>query len=329
MFIFLAELFAILWVFLLGAAIGSFLNVVIYRLPRGKTLFGRSQCPYCHANIAMYDNIPVFSWFCLRGRCRTCRLGIAARYPIVEFIVGTIFLLVAVATIGLGGATIPGVEVPRYSGLAWQLFEPRDEIMWMFVCQSLLLTGLFAIALLRLDGQSIPISIAGFVIAGGFVAGLGAPALPEVSLGTLGEIGSGFPMNRPFLGLAVGVLYGFTLELALVATSRELRPVRFLAIVVWGVTGWAIGYDAINSVTLIATVVFIARRSTSLRTPQLNDFSEGVLLLAWILNIVGWLLLAQIPGWPSPVVAWYTSAMWFAGNLALLSFVRWRACLGD
>ena len=56
-----------------GALIGSFLNVVIYRLPRGETVVtGRSRCPGCGATIRGYDNMPVFSWLLLRGRCRDC-----------------------------------------------------------------------------------------------------------------------------------------------------------------------------------------------------------------------------------------------------------------
>ena len=78
-----------------GAIFGSFLNVVAYRLPRGESLSRpRSRCPQCQTPIKPYDNVPVLSWLALRGRCRTCRAPISARYPLVEAVTG--FLCAAV-----------------------------------------------------------------------------------------------------------------------------------------------------------------------------------------------------------------------------------------
>jgi leader peptidase (prepilin peptidase) / N-methyltransferase len=68
-----------------GLVIGSFLNVVAYRLPRGESLvFPGSRCPSCGAHVKAYDNIPVLGWIALRGRCRACHEAISARYPVVE-----------------------------------------------------------------------------------------------------------------------------------------------------------------------------------------------------------------------------------------------------
>ena len=84
---------AALWVFWVGACLGSFVNVVAYRLPKGQSLVRpRSRCTHCRRLIAFYDNIPVFSWFWLRGRCRHCRGPISPRYPAVEFAVGALAL---------------------------------------------------------------------------------------------------------------------------------------------------------------------------------------------------------------------------------------------
>lgn len=77
--------FSVVVVFLLGLVSGSFLNVVIHRLPRGESVaFPGSHCPACGAPIRPYDNVPVLSWLVLRGRCRVCRAPISARYPFVE-----------------------------------------------------------------------------------------------------------------------------------------------------------------------------------------------------------------------------------------------------
>ncbi len=82
----------------LGAVFGSFLNVVAYRLPRGESLSRpRSRCPGCLTQIRAYDNVPVLSWLVLRGRCRTCRAPISARYPLVEAATGALCALVVLA----------------------------------------------------------------------------------------------------------------------------------------------------------------------------------------------------------------------------------------
>ncbi len=80
----------------LGAIIGSFLNVVIHRLPREESIvFPNSRCPACGANIQFYDNIPVLSYLILRGRCRACNAPVSPRYPAVEIITALTFGFVA------------------------------------------------------------------------------------------------------------------------------------------------------------------------------------------------------------------------------------------
>ena len=79
-----------------GLVIGSFLNVVIWRVPRGESVVSPpSACPNCHTQIKPYDNIPVLSWLILRGRCRNCGEPISARYPFIEALTGIVFALLA------------------------------------------------------------------------------------------------------------------------------------------------------------------------------------------------------------------------------------------
>jgi leader peptidase (prepilin peptidase)/N-methyltransferase len=82
------------FVALLGLAIGSFLNVVVYRVPEGRSLTPDSACPKCGTAIRKRDNIPVVSWLLLRGRCRGCAQPISARYPLVEAGTAAAFVLV-------------------------------------------------------------------------------------------------------------------------------------------------------------------------------------------------------------------------------------------
>lgn len=92
----------------LGLAVGSFLNVVIYRVPRHRSIVApRSACPSCGTTIANRDNVPVLSWFVLHGRCRTCGNPISFRYPLVEAATAALFAGVALRF----GATAP---LPAY-----------------------------------------------------------------------------------------------------------------------------------------------------------------------------------------------------------------------
>ena len=82
---------------ILGLAIGSFLNVVVHRLPAGASLVRpASACPSCRRPVAARDNIPVLSWLLLRGRCRHCGVDISPRYPLIELVTGLLFVAAAV-----------------------------------------------------------------------------------------------------------------------------------------------------------------------------------------------------------------------------------------
>jgi len=87
------ETFIFIWVFLFGLAIGSFLNVVIYRVPRHKNfLMSRSVCPYCSHQLKWYHNIPMVSYLFLKGKCAFCKHPISFRYPLVEIINALVYV---------------------------------------------------------------------------------------------------------------------------------------------------------------------------------------------------------------------------------------------
>jgi leader peptidase (prepilin peptidase) / N-methyltransferase len=94
-----------------GLAVGSFLNVVIYRVPIGKSIvYPASACPNCGSGIHAYDNVPVVSWFALRGKCRNCSESISARYPLVELGTGLLFFVVALPLSAQLASPAPTVE---------------------------------------------------------------------------------------------------------------------------------------------------------------------------------------------------------------------------
>lgn len=83
----------ILFLFILGLSIGSFLNVLIDRLPRRESILGRSYCEFCKKTLSWKDLIPALSFIYLRGKCRYCKAKLSYQYPIVEFITGLLFVL--------------------------------------------------------------------------------------------------------------------------------------------------------------------------------------------------------------------------------------------
>ena len=145
------DLFVAAWFFFLGGCIGSFLNVVVYRVPRGMTLVRRSsRCPYCCTKIRFRDNIPIFGWLMLRGRCRACHLPISVRYPLVETTVAIIFLTLAYVDLCHGGAS------GRAVGFASALAEPQWNLIGLYAFHCLLLSTLLTIALIVYDSRSLP-----------------------------------------------------------------------------------------------------------------------------------------------------------------------------
>lgn len=99
------------WSALLGACVGSFLNVVAWRLPRDESVVRpRSHCPHCGSSLTWFENIPLLSWLIQRGRCRHCGVGVSPRYPAVELLCAGLFVAAAAAApaISAAGSSLPG-----------------------------------------------------------------------------------------------------------------------------------------------------------------------------------------------------------------------------
>ena len=180
----LVSVFASLWVFVLGSCIGSFLNVVIYRLPAGLQIGKpKSRCPKCETPLTARDNIPILGWLVLRGKCRYCQIPIAARYPIIETISGIIFLGLIIAEIATGGANLPIREVTPSDGNPIDLiFIQREYILLgIYLFHSTLLMLVLATAMIGYDGHKPPMRLLTFGIIVAGVAGMIWPELRPVS----------------------------------------------------------------------------------------------------------------------------------------------------
>jgi leader peptidase (prepilin peptidase)/N-methyltransferase len=134
--------------FAFGAVVGSFLNVVIYRLPRGESLaFPPSRCPHCGSGVRPWDNVPILSYAILGGRCRDCRARISARYPLVEALTA---ILSAALWLKYGAS------------LVWPVY-------FVLTC------GLIAVTFIDIDHMIIPDSLSLGGIAVGFVCSFFTP----------------------------------------------------------------------------------------------------------------------------------------------------------
>jgi leader peptidase (prepilin peptidase) / N-methyltransferase len=192
----------------LGLLLGSFLNVVAYRLPRGESLaLPASRCPGCDTPIKPYDNVPVVSWLLLRGRCRSCGVRIAWRYPLVEL--GTALLL-ALTVI------VIGTNADVWLGLAFVLLVVPVTVIdldFRIIPNKLMIAAtVVALAILAITRPGdIPEHLIAAAAAGGFLL-VAAIAYPS-GMG-MGDVKLAFVMGL-FLGRDVGV----AMLVALVAGS--------------------------------------------------------------------------------------------------------------
>jgi len=155
-----------LWLGFLGACIGSFLNVVAYRLPRGISIVWKpSHCPQCHHPIRPRDNVPVLGWLMLHGRCRDCGQPISPRYAIVEFVMGLVFFVLAYVELFSGGANLPGGPLSTAAGAADTFWNPQWQLIAICTHHAMLLCLLMAMLLMDQDRQSVPRRLTAFALA--------------------------------------------------------------------------------------------------------------------------------------------------------------------
>ena len=216
---------------LIGLMVGSFLNVVIHRVPAGESVVRpRSRCPGCGTQLAERDNIPVISWLLLRGRCRTCGMPISIRYPLVELLTGVLFgvvgakfgadwalpayllftaSLIALSFIDLEHYRLPNkiLLVTLYAGVPLLLLAAAASHRWHEFGQAVL-GGVSALALLLAVHLVSP-------------RGMG---MGDVKLaGVLGLFLGFLSIGRVFLGLFLGFSLGAVIGVLLIATGLRTR----------------------------------------------------------------------------------------------------------
>jgi leader peptidase (prepilin peptidase)/N-methyltransferase len=322
--------------FLIGACIGSFLNVVVWRLPRDESLLTPpSHCPKCNRQLAWYDNVPIVGWMMLRGRCRYCKEPISARYPIVEAITASLFLLYFLAYYVLQWRTC----CPEPRGLGWVL-----GLSWpIYVLYMITVAGLLASSLIDAELFIIPTPIPyvfGFLgiivhtiadrpwvpgslnLVGGYGACEGALAagatvglLISLALWWKGILPTSFPEGEPLL------------EADRIAIEEETREARK--------RGEVVDYEPLPPPMAKAQIIGEIRKeilflmpplllgaawlTLTMVAPSIHDFWAGVMQYHWLTGLLGSLLGAMVGAF----------VVWLTRILGTLAFRRVAMGLGD
>jgi leader peptidase (prepilin peptidase)/N-methyltransferase len=219
----------------LGLVVGSFLNVVIHRVPRKESVVRpRSRCPGCETELAPRDNIPVVSWLLLRGRCRTCGEPISPRYPLVELATAALFVG-AVIRFGDSDPALPAFLVLFAALLAISAVDLEHYIVPNhIVYPALFITAplLVVAAALDDDWSSLRDAALGGLLAWGllFLIHLASPrgmGFGDVRLaGLIGVAVGWLSLSRVLLALFLGFLTAATVGIVLMATKRRTRKDR-------------------------------------------------------------------------------------------------------
>ncbi len=248
-----------------GGVIGSFLNVVVYRLPAGRSIvWPGSHCPGCGRPIRWYDNLPVLSWFLLRGRCRDCGGAISWRYPAVEAATMGLFLLLGWWELMGGGGHLPERPLRLGSTILWTPYTVR-ELAALYVYHLMLCCTLLAAALIEHDHPKAGGSVWVRLFLPGGVWGIAAAfvwptvhPVPAVGPGPVGWMGGLVGVVDGLVGLAaaagLGLLWGLLSALLRISSRKKLGTTGFWTPVAGatGLVGLYLGWQAGLAVGLIS-----------------------------------------------------------------------------
>ncbi len=318
------------WFFFIGSSIGSFLNVVAWRMPRGCSIRGRSHCPFCDTELGWRENWPVFGWFVLGGRCKTCRLPISSRYPIVEAAVASTVVLIAWSGLYSASPSVP--FWPRRSTYVTPLWTPilSPDSLAMIIYHVAAIGCVWALALVRFDSARLPRSLVAWCFALVAIPMLAYPLLAVVPW-TVSESPSwtadGQYLNavmRVLTGLASGVLLARMLARVFCPTADpKLRPLaedtgRLIDIaLLLSLIGILVGWQATVAVAAVSSLIAAAVPAGRLRPA--DPLARWVIVLPPVvaLQIAFWSSLHDTSWWPSVNAAPWVTLLW-AGAILIL-----------
>ena len=351
------------WIFVLGACFGSFLNVVIYRLPAGMSLGKpKSRCPRCETPLAARDNIPVFGWIFLKGKCRYCQLPIAARYPIIESVCGGIFLALLFGELLTGATNLP-LRHPDHFHVNpgfWLVWFAKWDLLGIYLYHCCLLIVVLAVAMIGFDQHPPQKRLTVFALIVGLVCGTMWPELRPVPgwfmySKTFQSIGAGFewtdtilnPGGRYWtgvtlvgfldgiLGLLGGAVFGriVTWPLSQPKQTSSLTWPHIAAIhnsflVTGAFLGWqACGMLAVITLPTLAVIVFAIRQGITRFEERAIAPAFFAMLLTFLLvwsrlALASWMI--GIDGWKFSSLSWQIDCIMTTAAMMLAALVFGR-----
>ena len=279
------------WLTMVGACFGSFLNVVIYRVPAGLSVVHPSSfCPRCKHPIRWFHNVPIFGWFLLRGKCYDCKLPISARYPLVEFTVAALF----------GGlAWIEVFSQPLAMPLGPPTTIQRDLTTAGVQCgyHLVLLCGLLCAGLMEFDGGRLPRTMALAILGIGVIVPLFLLDVRPVHF--MHHVPEALQARDGRLGLAdgaAGLLFGLALAVPATIAPWLSKTGRWNGMVglVW--VGVFLGWQAAAVLACAAATTYLGVSALLFRRPALARVSwSGGLAILTLIWILAWQSLARLP----------------------------------
>jgi len=290
------ETMVAIWFFVFGSMVGSFINVVVWRMPRGVSVVSKgSACPWCTNKIRLADNIPIFGWIKLGGRCRVCRLPISPRYPIVETIFGGVFLLMFFVELQSTAANLPGGKRHLSTGILQVIISTKWDIILIYVYHMVLLVMLLIWSLMAFDRSRIPVKTVMFALVAGFAVSLAFPYVHPLSWSLSQEVWfADLPwidrLATGFLGLVSGFFVGSFLEqCGDKASSRQ--DARGLAIC-FSTIGLFTGWQAVIWILLLFGIAMSVR---CLVNPRGYLPASAMLTLATVVFLCTWIWFYPLP----------------------------------
>jgi prepilin signal peptidase PulO-like enzyme (type II secretory pathway) len=291
------DLVTAIWLGVVGACFGSFLNVVAYRMPRGMSVVWKpSHCPSCGHEIRPRDNVPILGWLLLRGRCRDCGAPISPRYAIVEAVMGATFFLLAYVELFTGASNVPGGPFTEMTSAWHTVWNPNWIVLRIYIYHCTLLTLLMPMALIDQDRQRIPWRL---VLAAAIVVAycswsyrhlyfertrtIRVPVIKAQVDALLGAVWGACPWTA-----AMGVLYLRGRKSA----AANLAPLAIAAATV----GAFLGVRPVVRITVLWLLLWLALKlAQRMRDRRLTPLAP--LWLATLLHIIFWKDLAALWSW--------------------------------
>lgn len=292
-----------IWIFLLGATVGSFANVCIYRIALEKSIvWPGSHCPRCLTAIAFRDNVPILGWVLLGGKCRSCNLPISVRYPLIEGLTGILFVAVA------------------YSDLCGYRFslEARDFLRLSY--HLLLLSFLLVATFIDFDYFILPDSLIVTGMALGLAIGTIAPGIRPAP-NEVETMGAGFIIG--LTGIIVGGAMIWAVRiLGRMMTGRE--AMGFGDVTLMAMIGSFLGWQVLPTTLFLGSILGLIQGVFKLATwirkrllGQKSRPSDRELPFGPYLSMAALILMLAWPWlWPGPLSRFYTSCTQVARFLA-------------